>query len=306
VILLVMLSVVARPVHACGGGEEILVANIGHAPTADPPSWSTITPPRVDKNQAIYFHALNSAGEPLQDTNDQDYVGGQIKQDTAHYDWDYCYNTDVDTHSLHALIAYPTPGNRTVHLAVDDEDGDGYTDDDPEQDEMLLKVTMTVETDWMSGYQLVSMDVFPGRWSGAGYGSVAIDADHDSNCTHHEYLYDHFATDAALTAYLDSYENQDCDLYLIGIDKWSRTYYPNAVGFCWPKVPPHRYACIFRGEGAGLSVELHETACHDATVGAIGHCTSGDVCACKDPVSASTFCASCNQEMRDDIKSRSP
>jgi hypothetical protein len=258
----------------------------------------------VDKNQAIYFHALNSAGEPLQDTNDQDYVGGQIKQDTAHYDWDYCYNTDVDTHGLHALIAYPTPGNRTVHLAVDDEDGDGYTDDDPEQDEMLLKVTMTVETDWMSGYQLVSMDVFPGRWSGAGYGSVAIDADHDSNCTYHEYLRDAFPEDDDLAAYLDGYENQSCDLYLIGIDKWSEG--DNYSGVSWRA----KYSCICRGKGAGLGTELHEAACHDATVGAIGHCTSGDVCACKastgDPKRGDVFCASCRQEMRDDIKSRSP
>jgi len=282
--------------------EQPLTANIGHALVSSPVSWSTATSRTVSKNQSVYFHALNSANSEMTDTTDIDLVGGVCKQDTAHYDWDYCYSTDVDTHGLTASIAWPTPGGRVVHLSVWDTDGVGYTNDANKADSMTVQVTMTVETDWMSGYGLVSMDLFPGRWAGAGYGSVAIDAAHDGNCTYHQYLYDFFATDADLTSYLDSYENQSCDLYLIGIDKFSTDPNWDYDGYCWDA----KYSCICRGKGAGLAIELHEPACHDSDVGAIGHCTSGSACACTATTSADTFCASCQQELTDYIKSHGP
>jgi hypothetical protein len=228
-----------------------------------------------------------------------------MKTDVAEYDWDYCYQTDVDTHGLAACIAYTTAGDRTVRLDVDDEDGDGFTNDAPKWDELLVAVTMTVETDWMSGYELVSMDVFPGRWSGAGYSSVVVDGQHDMNCTYHEHLYDFFPTDAGLTNYLNGYENQSCDLYLMGIDKFSKDPAWDYAGYCWDCI----YSCICRGKGAGLGVELHEPACHDADImnpHGIGHCTSGDPCACTDPVSADKFCDTCKLTMRNVIISRGP
>jgi hypothetical protein len=292
---------VPQTLRACT--EQPLVANIGHALTSNPGTWSTATSRTVSKNQAIYFHALNASNQPLQNTNDIDVVGGQQKTDTAHYDWDYCYNTGDDTHGLTASIAWATPGDRIVRLSVWDTDGAGYTNDADKADSMTAKVTMTVETDSMSGYGLVSMDVFPGRWAGGGYSSVVIDGDHDNACTYHQYLYDFFGTDAELTGYLDSYENQSCDLYLIGIDEWS-TSAPMSTydGYCWDG----KYSCVFRGRGAGLDIELHEPACHDGDVGAIDHCTSPNACACKAVTTADTFCASCQQELKGYIASHGP
>ena len=287
-----------QPAWASNDGP--LVANIGHALTSNPTSWSTAATRTVNKNQAVYFRAMNAAGTvPIQ--TDVDWDMGL--QDDADYDWDYCWQTDWDCcDSRSACVAYAAPGDRIAHLRVDDDDAPDLIDDVNVCDDVLISVTMTVETDWMSGYGLVSMDLFPGRWAGAGYSSVVIDGDHDTNCEHREYLYDSFQSDAALTAWLDNYENQNCDLYLIGIDKFSTDPDWDYDGYCWAG----KYSCICRGKGAGLDVELHEPACHDPDVGAIGHCTSANPCACKEEATADTFCASCKQELKDYIRSRSP
>jgi hypothetical protein len=300
---LALLLVAARPAGAWN--EVPLVANIGHNLTGNSP-WSAASSRTVNKRQAVYMHALDSNGNPLQ--NDIDWDQGC--QDDADFDWDYCFPTDYDTFdTLTAVIGWRTPGDRTVRLRVTDDHEPVCSNDQNVCDELLIRVTMTVETDCMEPheeeyYDLVGMDLFPGRWAGAGYGSVTIDADHDSSCTYYQYLYDAFATDAELTAYLSGYENENCDLYLIGIDKWHQG--DAVLGYTWPPTAPHKWSCICRGRGAGLAVELHEPACHDADVGAIGHCTTQNPCACRDPVAGDEFCASCKQELKDYIKLQGP
>jgi hypothetical protein len=47
-----------------------------------------------------------------------------------------------------------------------------------------------------------------------------------------------------------------------------------------------------------ICAELHETACHDSTVGAIGHCPNPE-CACYEDVhEVVCFCASCVAKLR--------
>ena len=49
---------------------------------------------------------------------------------------------------------------------------------------------------------------------------------------------------------------------------------------------------------ARTATELHEPACHDASVGAIDHCTTVDICACKSGSTDDEFCAGCVAELK--------
>lgn len=76
----------------------------------------------------------------------------------------------------------------------------------------------TVESDWMNGYQPDT-----GALAGAlddAYYSVSVDPDHDSSCTYYEYLTD-IGTANQIVSYLDGYEDEDADEYLMGADKYS-------------------------------------------------------------------------------------
>ena len=270
--------------HACSGSP--LVANIGQSLSSGGP-WSTASTRSVNKGTALHFHALDENNVPLED------AGG------ADLDWDYCYPTGYDNNkSLTGCISHPTPGNRIVCLRVVDG---GYTS----YDTFVMRVELEVETDWMSGYALPDLGTFPGRWAGAGYSNVYMDPDKDTDCDYYEYLLEDLGGMPAVREYLGYYAKQNpaLDLYMIGADRWVSSGGPGGV------CVQGKWSVICVGAGSGLGVELHECACHDLTVGAIGHCTSGDTCACRaegGELFGNIFCSSCKNELKADILSRGP
>lgn len=134
-------------------------------------------------------------------------------------------------------------------------------------------------------------------WAGANY-TLGIDQDHDTNCTHYTYIGD-VKTTAQIYSYLDGYENQGCHLYLMGghryrvSDDWAGLTVSHAKNLCM--------TFMFCGGGLNNNEktcnELHEPACHDNTVGAIGHCNNN--CPCNAFLSENiTFCDDCKSELK--------
>ncbi len=294
--------------------EQPLVANIGHSLSASGP-WSTAGARTVSTGTTIYFHALDSNDNPIEDYNDVDNVGGVGKYDRARYKWDWCYDTGEDTGGLAKSKTYYWPGNRTVRLRVYDDDGAGYTNDVNKTDTVTSKVKLTRETDWMAGYSIIESGVdeqgqamtLQSEWARANH-TLVIKSNHDTNCTYHEYILDELGSESAVKEYLDAYENRDGHIYLLGGDRFSTSNDP--AGKCFDA----RLGMVYMGAGGGLSTwyklatEIHEPACHDDTIvwpDTLGHCTSGDACCCRAPATSAHFCDSCIADIKQAIEDSS-
>lgn len=292
--------------------EEPLVANIGWNLTSSSGPWNTSGIITVSKGAIIYFRALNASNSPITDNDDQDWAGGQIKQDTAHYTWDWNYSADEGTGNTgtttgySASKTYNNPGNRVVRLYVYDSDGAGYTDDANKSDTVTVKVKLTLETDGMAGVQgqctQAQHSIYPNdlaaAWVEANY-TLGIDADHQTNCTHYPYIGDGH-DDAWIISYLDGYENQGCDLYLMGGHRYKEN--TDWAGATWRQGQANALGMTFGLCSGGLnnnektSTHLHENASHDGTVGAINHCAND--CPCNTLNEVIVFCNDCIAELK--------
>jgi hypothetical protein len=290
-----------------------LVANIGHSLNSEGP-WSTAGSRTVSPGTTVYFHALSAGGTPIANYSDWDVVGGPV-EDTAHYKWDWCYDTGEDASGLAPSKTYYWSGNRTVRLRVYDTDGAGYTNDADKADTVTIKVKLTLETDWMTGYSIIESGVdeqaqpmtLQSEWARASH-TLVIDDNHDTNCTYYEYILDELGSETAVKEYLDAYENRDCHTYLLGGDQYSTGNGPAGHYF------DDRLGMVYMGAGGGLStwyklaVEIHEPACHDDTIvwpNTLGHCTSGDPCCNRSPSTSAHFCDSCIAEIKQAIEDAS-
>ena len=79
------------------------------------------------------------------------------RYDTAIYSWDWNFQGTHagDATGYSVSKSYNDPGDRVVRLFVSDQDGAGYTNDTDVADTLTVKVRLTMETDWMSGYSIV-------------------------------------------------------------------------------------------------------------------------------------------------------
>jgi len=91
----------------------------------------------------------------------------------------------------------------------------------------------------------------------------------------------------------------------MGIDDWSQ--YESVNGVC----PDYRWGLVCVGTGAGLLTQLHENACHDATLKAskgFGHCTAVPPVPCAlhaHAMADDQFCTECQNKMKAEIKAKS-
>jgi hypothetical protein len=266
----------------------------------------------VDGGQSVWFQALDSYGNPVITSLDLDCVGGQQKFDLAHYRWDMDYEPpndpdgdlgDWEGYSGAKAWSVNGPGDRIVRLYVYDDHDFGCTDDANHADTVKIKVKLTLETDSMEGASgewgsctaaghAIVHDGLASAWAAADY-TLQINGNHDTNCTHHRYLGDELTAQQVLD-YLANYENQDCHLYLMGGHRYRAEW--NIAGYNFSSGNKD-FAVVFNFQTyppfdnyERIAVELHENACHDVTVGAIGHCYSGYACACTEEPSAYAFC----------------
>jgi len=316
VVLLTTAALAVLGQKVANAWEQPLVANIGHSLTSNGP-WSTAAERTVSAGTIIYFRALDANNDPISTYVDKDWVGGQQKNDTANYTWDWNYQTSEGTGNTGTTSGYGPvsktynkPGDRVVRLYVYDKDDAGFTDDENKADTVKIKVKLSLETDWMTGasgewgscttaQHAIYPDNLSNRWAAANY-TLGIDADHDTNCTHYRFLADDCPD---VVAYLDANENQGCHLYLMGGHRYSQNL--DLAGYSWRYGQVNALGVVFMFCGAGLipwqktAVELHENACWDLSVGAIDYCQSGVACACNESLAGATdaFCADCVAEL---------
>jgi hypothetical protein len=304
--------------------ENPLTANIGWSTSANGP-WSTSDTITTTAGTTIYFHARNSgnSGDAMTDDLDCPPKPAPKVLDTANYSWDWNYvagTHDDNATGVSVSKTYNTPGNRVVQLKVWDNAGTGKTNDIDGYDTVTVRIKLVLETDSMAAganctaadhvpiYTSTITDYMSYAWGDANY-TLAVDQDHSTNCTHYEFIADSMDY-TQICYYLNSYEKSSPSphLYIMGGHHYMAN--DDCGGATWQSTWGMIF--MFAGEVDGIGVAqyypqvaagvmLHENACHDSTVGAIGHCTSAvQTCACKniDSTSQITFCASCLNELR--------
>jgi hypothetical protein len=297
--------------------ENPLTANIGWSTSANGPWNTTDTTITTTCGTTIYFHARNASNSGDASTDDLDCPPKPAPKvlDTANYSWDFNYQAgthDDDATGVTASKTYNHPGNRTVQLKVWDNAGTGKTNDIDAYDEVTVRIKLVLETDSMGGGGVCTAgshvpifassvtDYMSGAWGSANY-TLAVAQNHDTNCTHYDYIGDSL-TDTQIIAYLNGYESEGAHLYIMGGHCYKVS--DNAGGATWSNT----YGMIYMWSGTPYTAEqaaavmLHENACHDSTVGAIGHCTvvPAIACCCKATLTGDTqayFCSSCVSEL---------